>query len=74
MKLNPQPVASDVAAGIRQQLSGIQGVSGVNVSASGTTITVKAKIPPTAKGAVTSLLEGYSDSGFGIVLDRRSQA
>lgn len=69
------PVASDVADGIRQNLSGIQGLTLRDVQVSGSTITA---IVPGASGLlkqrVQSVLDGYRDSGFTIGFDTRAGA
>jgi hypothetical protein len=66
MKLAPQPVASDVAMGIRQKLAGVRNLS---VTTGNGIITVTA--PGCDKDRVQAVIDGYKDSGFSITLDRR---
>jgi len=68
MKLAPSPVVTDVAAGIKQKLEAMA-VRDLSVTTSRGVITVTA--PGCNKTDVQSVIDGYKDSGFSVVLDRR---
>jgi hypothetical protein len=65
------PVASDVAAGIQQKLGDLATVSNLSVTAKNGVITVTAKVGPAELPALRGVIDGYKDSGFPVVLDRR---
>lgn len=68
------PVASDVADGVKQKLARLAGVQNLEVTSKRSIITVTAKIAPNGLAAVKEVIEGYKDSGFSVVLDRRLNA
>jgi multidrug efflux pump subunit AcrB len=72
--MKPTPVASDVADGVKQKLGRLNGVRDLNVTSKRGIITVTAKIAPNGLKAVKEIIEGYKDSGFSVVLDRRASA
>lgn len=71
MKLKPSPVASDVAVGVREALTRTAGVTNLEVTSSGSTINVKARVAPSSKDNVQGIVDDYKASGFVIVLDHR---
>jgi hypothetical protein len=73
--MNATPrTASDVADGIWQRLGVLPGVSGLTVTAKGTIVTVKATVSPGQLREAQAIIDGYKDSGCGIVFDHRANA
>jgi hypothetical protein len=74
MKLTPLRVACDVADGLREALAKTAGVSNLEVTTSGSTITVKARVGTDSTSDVQGIIDDYKGSGFAIVYDRRINA
>lgn len=72
--MKPTPVASDVADGVKQKLGRLPGVQNLEVTSKRSIITVTARVAPHGLDAVREVIEGYKDSGFSVVLDRRLNA
>ena len=63
--------AHDVADGIKQKLGALGGVSNLDVTVSGSVISVNGTIPPAVHQAARDVVAGYNDSGFTVSLDLR---
>ena len=74
MQLKPIRVASDVADGLRGALAKTAGVSDLEVTVAGSTITVKARVGANRTSDAQGIIDDYKGSGFAIVYDRRVNA
>ncbi|QQG50450.1 MAG: hypothetical protein HZB75_02840 [Candidatus Saccharibacteria bacterium] len=69
--MKPEPSVHDVADGIERKLGALNGVSDIDVTASGSVISVTGTFPPAMHQKVRDITASYNDSGFTVSLDLR---